>query len=105
MYALLHDIGNLRLRLHGCVLLYVRIQGDSVLPCSHEPVYVCIRIFVCKFLHFESARARVTMTMRTWPHEGESIRIYPFTRLYENSVSVGIHFGRRFQISSFWIFV
>ena len=32
------------------------------------------------------------MTMRTWPPEGESIRIYPFTRLYENGVSVGSRF-------------
>ena len=45
------------------------------------------------------------MTMRTWPQEGESIRIYPLTRLYENGVSEGIHFGSRFQISPFWIFV
>ena len=95
---------HLRLRLHGCVLSYVRIQGDSVLPCSHEPVYVCIRIFVWKFLHFQSPRARVTMTMRTWPREGESIRIHLFTRLYENGVSVGIRFGSRFQISPFRIF-
>ena len=50
------------------------------------------------------ARARVTMTMRTWPQEGESIRIHLFTRLYENGVSVGIRFGSRFQISPFRIF-
>ena len=29
--------------------------------------------------------------MRTWAQEGDSVRIYPFTRLYENGVAVGIH--------------
>ena len=45
------------------------------------------------------------MTMRTWLQEGESICIYPFTRLYKNGISVGIRYGRHFQISPFWIFV
>ena len=58
-----------------------------------------------KILHFQSVRAQVTMTLRTWPQEGKSIYFHPFTCLYENSISVGIHCGRRFQISPFWIFV
>ena len=88
-----------------CVLRDVRIQGDSILPCSHECIYVCAQIkFPLKtsasFDALESHDDNENMAARV-----QSVQIYQFTCRYENGVSVGIRFGRRFQISPFLIFV
>ena len=77
-------------------------KARALYPVRTNPFMFVYRFLLGNFFVFKACTGKlVRMTMRTWPQEAKSVHIYPFTCLYENSILVGIRFGRRFQISPF----
>ena len=59
----------------GAFYSMYRFKAIAFHPVHTNP-FMFVYGFFGKFLHFQSAHARVMMTMRTWPQEDESIGTY-----------------------------